>query len=89
MTGRGFHRGAIRLATALALALALVLSIPADAHARVVRVTIESRELLGRAASFGMTGAYERITGRIHFAFDPGNPQNRHPALPAFSNCFP
>jgi hypothetical protein len=61
----------------LALALLLVLAAPGEALARVVRVTIESRELLGRSASFGMIGAYERITGRIYFAFDPVNPQNR------------
>jgi hypothetical protein len=77
VTARRRHLGAAAAFTALALALGLILAIPADALARVVRVTIESRELLGRSASFGMTGAYERITGRIHFAFDPANPQNR------------
>ena len=57
--------------------MTLVLLAPAEALARVVRVTIESRELLGRSASFGMTGAYERITGRVYYAFDPASPENR------------
>ena len=60
-----------------AVAAALSILAPAEALARVVRVTIESRELLGRSASFGMTGAYERITGRVYYAFDPANPENR------------
>ena len=77
MTGRAIRRGVRRTAAGFVSALAFIVATPADALARVVRVTIESRELLGRAASFGMTGAYERITGRIHFAFDPSNPQNR------------
>ena len=62
---------------AAAAALLVLLVAPHDALARVVRATIESRELLGRSASFGMTGAYERITGRVYFAFDSASPQNR------------
>ena len=77
MSGRALCRRTAVAVTAAMLAIALLVVTPGDAFARVVRVTIESRELLGRAASFGMTGAYERITGRIHFAFDPANPQNR------------
>jgi hypothetical protein len=62
---------------AAGLALLFALAVPSAALARVVRVTVETRELLGRSASFGMTGAYERITGRVYFAFDPASPQNR------------
>jgi hypothetical protein len=58
-------------------ALALVLLAPADALARVVRVTVDRRELIGGGASFGAAGAYERISGRVYFAFDPNNPQDR------------
>ena len=59
------------------LALLFLLLSPADALARVVRVTIDKRELIGGGAAFGPAGAYERITGRVYFAFDPANPRDR------------
>jgi hypothetical protein len=62
---------------AAAAALLFLLLAPADALARVVRVSIEKRELIGGGASFGRAGAYERISGRVYFAFDPRNPQDR------------
>jgi hypothetical protein len=45
------------------------------AFARVVRVEILSRSDIG--GTFGTAGTYERITGRVYFAFDPRNPENR------------
>ena len=58
------------------LLLALLLSILATrADARVVRVEILSRADI--AGSFGRAGIYERITGRVYFAFDPRNRENR------------
>jgi hypothetical protein len=60
-----------------ALALLLALAMPTAALARVVRVTIETREVIGGGTSFGAAGAYERITGRVYFAFDPANPHDR------------
>src|SRR4030081_1149471 len=62
---------------AVAAALLVLLLAPANALARVVRVTIEKRELIGGGISFGRAGTYERITGRVYFAFDPGNAQDR------------
>jgi hypothetical protein len=59
------------------LALLLSLLAPAAALARVVRVTVDSREPIGGGASFGRAGAYDRITGRVYFAFDPSNPHDR------------
>jgi len=47
----------------------------APADARVVRVEILSRSDI--TGTFGSAGAYERITGRVYFAFDPKNPENR------------
>ena len=69
--------GARLLRRAAALALLLALAVPSAALARVVRVTVEKRELIGGGMSFGRAGAYERITGRVYFAFDPADPQNR------------
>lgn len=47
-----------------------------SAFAHVVRVEILSRTDIG-GPGFGRAGTYERITGRVYFAFDPKNPENR------------
>lgn len=49
--------------------------IAAPAYARVTRVEIVSRSDI--TGTFGTAGIYERITGRVYFAFDPRNPENR------------
>ena len=56
------------------LILALLCLLPSIASARVVRV-----EILSRAPISGDFAGhtYERITGRVYFAFDPRNPENR------------
>jgi hypothetical protein len=66
-----------RLISAIALALAASLATPASALAHVVRVVIDKREPIAGGASFGAVGAYERLTGRVYFAFDPANPHDR------------
>src|ERR1051325_4039020 len=56
------------------LILLLLLIIPSAADARVVRVEILTRSpISGDFAGH----IYERITGRVYFAFDPRNPENR------------
>lgn len=86
-----------RSAIALAFATAVSLTIPSAAEARVVRVVIDTRETIADGASFGAVGAYERITGRVFFAFDPANahdlqivdlsraPRNGHGEVEAWS----
>ncbi|HET7188870.1 MAG TPA: alpha/beta hydrolase domain-containing protein [Gemmatimonadaceae bacterium] len=59
------------------MALACLVLTPAPALARVVRVTIDKRELIAGGVAFGAAGAYERVTGRVYFAFDPANRQDR------------
>ncbi len=59
----------------LALAAAVLV---APALAEVKRVVVESREDLLDGKPFGMAGAYEKITGRIHFAWNPSNAANKH-----------
>jgi hypothetical protein len=66
-----------RFAIALAFATTASLAIPSAAEAHVVRVVIDTRETIAGGASFGAAGAYERITGRVFFAFDPANPHDR------------
>jgi hypothetical protein len=46
-------------------------------HARVVRMEITSRSDVMNGKSFGDAGAYERITGRVHYAVAVDNPHNR------------
>jgi hypothetical protein len=65
----------MRAVTALGLLLTLLVS--ERALARVVRVTVDRRELIGGGVLFGAAGQYERITGRVFFAFDPNNPHDR------------
>src|SRR5258705_2811201 len=57
------------------LLLAGISGSASPAWARVVRVEILSRSDI--SGTFGDAGAYERITGRVYFAFDPRNPENR------------
>ena len=47
---------------------------PSAANARVVRIEILSRTTISGQFA-GKT--YERLTGRVYFAFDPRNPENR------------
>jgi len=65
------------LFAAIAFTIAALLFSPSSALAHVVRVVIETREPLAAGASFGSGGAYERLTGRVYFAFDPTNPHDR------------
>jgi len=54
-----------------------VLALPRPALAHVVRVVVDRREDVAGGAPFGAAGAYERLTGRVFFAFDPANPHDR------------
>jgi hypothetical protein len=58
------------------VALALLLH-SLSASAEVTNVTIASRTPLAGGQSFGSTGPYERLVGRIEFALDPASPHNR------------
>jgi Alpha/beta hydrolase domain len=53
-----------------------VLVHPLSTFAEVTSVTITSRTLLAGGQSFGSTGPYERLVGRIEFALDPTDPHN-------------
>jgi hypothetical protein len=66
-----------RFRRSLAAVGLLVLFGPAVVHGEVTRVDIQRREdILGRR-SFGSTGPYEKLSGRVHFAVDPANPHNK------------
>src|SRR5215467_10581770 len=66
-----------RLLLWLASPLLFVTVLASTVHARVVRVDITSREDIDNGKSFGDSGIYEHITGKVYFALDPANPHNR------------
>lgn len=70
------RRPRVFAALAAALALSGALSVP-NAAAEVVRFEIGERSDLLGGRPFGLAGAYERIVGVVHFAFDPENAANR------------
>jgi len=49
---------------------------PPSSSAEVTRVTVTSRTTVADGQSFGSTGAYEWLVGRIDFALDPADPHN-------------
>jgi Alpha/beta hydrolase domain len=49
---------------------------PRSASAEVTSVTVTSRTTVASGQSFGNTGPYERLVGRIEFALDPADPHN-------------
>jgi hypothetical protein len=57
-------------------ALFCLLSQPLSTSAEVTSVTITSRAIVAGGQSFGTTGPYERLVGRIAFALDPADPHN-------------
>lgn len=57
--------------------LALVAVAPAVISAEVARIEIASREDVLGGKPFGAVGAYEKLSGRVHFAVTPETAQNR------------
>ena len=49
---------------------------PCSTFAEVTNVTVTSRTTVAGGQSFGTTGPYERLVGRIEFALDPADPHN-------------
>ena len=64
------------LFAALLLPVLMPLLSPPSASAEVVRMEITQRIPFAEGASFGATGPYERIDGRLHIEVDPGDPAN-------------
>lgn len=56
---------------------AAMLVCTATAQAEVVRVEVRSRTPFAEGRTFGDVGAYEKITGVVHYALDPKHPANR------------
>ena len=67
----------MRTAAGLVFACALLGATPALTLAEVVGFDIATRTDVQNGATFGDAGAYELLTGRIHFAVDPKNARNQ------------
>ena len=55
----------------------LIAACASPVHAEVVRIEVNSRTDVLSGKSFGNTGAYEKLAGKIYFAVDPRNSANR------------
>ena len=64
------------ICSTIALAAAALLA-PGVARAEVTRVEITSKQDVLNGKSFGSTGAYEKLVGKVYFAVDPNNPHNK------------
>ena len=59
------------------LAVALVALFPCLTHARVERVEVLSRIDVLEGKAFGEAGAYEKVSGKVHFAVKPEAAPNK------------
>jgi hypothetical protein len=66
-----------RLLSRVAQAVVVLLVVPVLAGAEVSRVEITSRRDAAGGKSFGSTGPYERLAGKIYFTIDPANRRNQ------------
>src|SRR4029453_1894269 len=60
----------------LIVSTAALLLFASAAHARVVRLRIERREVVLNGREFGAAGPYEKLAGKVDFGLDPDNPRN-------------
>ena len=58
-------------------AILLVVIASSSAAAEVVRIDVQSRADVAAGKSFGATGPYEKVSGRIYFEVDPSNDANK------------
>src|SRR5262245_25298802 len=61
---------------AFSVALLATVLLPAHVRAEVSRVEITTRRDVAGGRSFGSTGPYEQIVGKLYFAIDPANKRN-------------
>lgn len=65
------------ITTSMACLVALIGTIPQDAaRAELVRMAIERREPFADGRSFGRTGPYEKLAGRLYYEVDPNDAAN-------------
>lgn len=57
-------------------ALALLLSFTGSVYADLVKIEVNDRAPFAEGASYGRSGVYEILNGRLHFELDPKDPAN-------------
>jgi hypothetical protein len=57
--------------------LLLMLCLAVSVNAEVVRIEVQTRTDFLPGKTFGSTGAYEKLTGKLYFAVDPRNSANQ------------
>ena len=57
--------------------LILIVLVAVPLRAEVVRIEVKSRLDVLQGKSFGASGAYEKLSGKIYFAVDPRNTANQ------------
>ena len=60
----------------LLMGCAVVVALPQVTEAKVVRFVVEQRAPFAEGATFGETGAYERLTGTAYCEVEPNDPLN-------------
>jgi len=58
------------------LVAAIVLAVVPGLEAEVVRIEVRDRRPFAGGMTFGAVGAYEKVSGRLHYAVDPRQPAN-------------
>ena len=66
-----------RLLSQVAYVMVVLFVMPTLVGAEVARVEITSRRDAAAGRSFGSTGVYERLAGKIYFVIDPANRRNQ------------
>jgi len=61
----------------IANALVLLLLVASAASAEVTRIEVESRSDLPGNAQYGLAGQFEKLSGKLYYEIDPGNPANQ------------
>ena len=56
--------------------ITLLLVLSAASIAEVTRIEVESRGDLPGNATYGLAGTYEKLSGRVYYEVDPGDPAN-------------
>jgi hypothetical protein len=74
--GRGHAHGVLWKVTLRALLPLVLLGQAVGALAQVSRLEVKTRGPFAGGMTFGSVGAYEKISGRLHYAVDPRDPVN-------------
>jgi hypothetical protein len=76
MCGKRGRRWVEEAAMRMVFCVLWLLTVALPLRAQVVRVEVKDRELFADGHSFGRSGPYERVVGRLYIEVDPADPVN-------------